>query len=47
MASKLTIEITEEGVKIHSKLTIKTQNYASDVVFIVKLELTSHLVLVH
>ena len=42
MSSKLTIEIVKEGVKIHSELTI-FQDYASDIVFIVKLRLISHL----
>ena len=36
-----------EGVKIYSKLTIKTQKYVSDVLFIVKLGLISHLVFVY
>ena len=45
--SKLTIEITEKSVKIHSKLLIKTQNYVSDIVFIVKLGLIPRLFLVY
>ena len=32
-----------DGVKIYLKLTIKTQKYVSDVLFIVKLGLISHL----
>ena len=48
--SNLTIEITEEGIKIHSKFAIKTTSvllflkiYISDVIFIIKLLMISHL----
>ena len=36
MKKHLPIEITEEGVKIHSNLTKKSKNYVSIVLFIVK-----------
>ena len=44
----LTIAIIEQGIEIHSKLTIKTKKVCSVfAVFIVKIGLTSHLVLVY
>ena len=44
MKKHLPIEITEEGVKIHSNLTKKYKNYVSIVLFIVKCGLVWHLV---
>ena len=47
--SKLTVETLEEGVKLYSKLTIKTpeqRHWRRSGVFIVNFEHISHLVLV-
>ena len=41
------MKIIGKGVKTYSTLTIKAQNHISDFVFIVKLGLISHLVLVY